>query len=73
MAAMQRFKKDKLSFLDTDSETVQRLKEECNILIEQYNTLENPLTDQGEQLAAQITTLIIKIKGLKESNFDKSR
>ncbi|MDO1452003.1 hypothetical protein Q0590_37385 [Rhodocytophaga aerolata] len=70
---MQRFKKDKLSFLDTDSETVQRLKEECNILIEQYNTLENPLTDQGEQLAAQITTLIIKIKGLKESNFDKSR
>lgn len=73
MSAMQRFKKDQLSLLHTDSETVQRLKRECNTLIEQYNTLENSLTDQGEHLADQITTLITKINGLKESNFDKSR
>jgi hypothetical protein len=47
MAAMQRFKKDNLSILDTDSKTVQGLKQECNAIIEQYNKLENPLTDQG--------------------------
>jgi flagellar hook-associated protein FlgK len=65
MAAMQRFKKDRLSILDTDSKTVQELKQKCNAIIQQYNKLENPLTDQGEQLADQITTLISKINGLK--------
>jgi hypothetical protein len=71
--AMERFKKDKLSLLHGDSITVKRLKYECNALIEQYNGLQNPLSDQGQQIATQINTLIIKINQLKDSNYDKLR
>jgi hypothetical protein len=70
---MHRFNKDKLVIEERDSRTVKQLKEDCNGLIEEYNMLENPLLDQGQQLATQITAFILKINQLKESNYEKLR
>ena len=70
---MERFRKDKLSILHEDSFTVQSLKNDCNEIIEQYNGLQNPLSDQGLQLATQINAYIMKINQLKDSNYEKRR
>ena len=70
---MERFKKEKLSLLHGDSTTVKRLKYECNELIEQYNKLEKPLSEQGQKMANQINIYIMKINQLKDSSYDNRR
>lgn len=66
---MERFKKEKLIVNGQDSFTVLELKAQCNKLIEEYNVLEEPLSEQGLELSTQINGYLMKILQLKDSNY----
>ncbi len=70
---MDRFKKLKLAIVEQDSPTVQALKMECNLLIEAFNLLTDPLSEQGQELTTQISTLLMKINQLKDIHFEHPR
>lgn len=63
---MERFKKKQLLLEESDSDTVQALKKECNQLIEAYNLLNTPFHEQGVELTRQISFLLDKIVVLRQ-------
>lgn len=70
---MHHLVKQLLVFDINDSLTVQQLKSECNQLIEQYNALDNPLQDRGQELVGQINTYIMKVHQLKDVHYQTNR
>ncbi|QHT67238.1 hypothetical protein GXP67_11605 [Rhodocytophaga rosea] len=66
---MNQFKKEYFLIEAKDSMTVQRLKNECNELINEYNRLTNPLSEQGQVLAFQINSYVMKLHTLKDLHY----
>lgn len=66
---MNQFIKEYLLIEAKDSMTVQRLKNECNQLINEYNRLNNPLSEQGQVLALKINGYVMKLHTLKDLHY----
>ena len=63
------FEKEYFLIETKDSLTVQQLKNECNELIDQYNLLSDPLSEQAQQLAFQINSYVMKLHTLKDLHY----
>lgn len=70
---MHLLQKELLPLLAADSPTVGQLKQDCNTLIAQYNQLDTPFTETGQQLVTQINALITKLHQLKDLHYDSRR
>jgi hypothetical protein len=66
---MNQFKKEYLLIEAKDSMTVQRLKNECNELINEFNQLHNPVSEKGQVLALKINSYVMKLHTLKDLHY----